>query len=425
MNWFLIACFGHVSLPDSVHALVRLKSLETQFVSYVHGDPPSNGNGLAEGHLVLEGRHTISPGVDVFLQPEIWADNLGLSSGAVNQVHDRAVRRPSVNLSEGYVDVRGAWLDLRLGKQKIAWGKADGLNPTDVFGAFDYADLLHPERLGVVGLRTFYFSDPGRGENGSVIEGIFVPWYSSSRAGRISTRWRPILEDGSIPVGVDVRYPSAKLSNANAGLKFSREVSGWDVSILYARLIDDVAGGERLGGPFVRPSFLKKRVAGMDASRTIDEGRWEIHAEAAHTATPSGLDDDFVQAVVGARRTFPDLQGESDFDLTLEWAWEHVYSAHKEDHVVVVNRIQRPFPGSVLVRAVWKWNEFVSWTVRGAYTVRGADAYVVMNELAWRVTDLLELRAGFDALSGRGGRTIAGQYEENDRWNACATIYFR
>ncbi|OGH58436.1 MAG: hypothetical protein A3G34_08175 [Candidatus Lindowbacteria bacterium RIFCSPLOWO2_12_FULL_62_27] len=430
---------GWLSVARADTGWIRPTSLVGRFVSYVHSDPLSDGSGLAEGHLNMEGRKPLSPGLEAFVSAEIWGDNRSLSAAHLNQVHDRAVRRPAVNAVEAYLDFRADRWDLRIGKQKISWGRAEGMNPTDVFGAFDYADLLDPARLGIVALRAFVY--PDRAQPDHCLELIFRPLYSPSRAGRSNTRWRPLLDGGRIgasgapsagvsdaglpAVGVDVVYPATAFSNADYGAKLSRPWSEWDVSVSYARVTDDLAGGERLGGLWVRPLFLKKRMAGLDAVRTLGEGRWEAHVEAAYTSTPAGTDDDVLQVVAGGRRAVTDIYRGVDLDLTIEWAGEHVYSYRRDPGPLIQNLTQRPFPGSVLVESRWDLTEFSSWTVRGAYTFRGADAWVATAEYAWRVTDLLELRAGFDALSGKGSRGVQATYEENDRWRLESTIFFR
>ncbi len=403
---------------------IRMKSFDSRFVSYIHADPLGTWNGMAEGHLILEGRKAVGSGVQAFVSASVWGDNRSLSSGVVDQFHDRAARRPNLNADEAYLDFYSDQIDLRIGKQKISWGKADGLNPTDVFGAFDYADLLDPERIGIVGLRAFVYSDRLHSEQS--IEFVCLPLYSPSRAGRVTTRWRPLLEDGVPAAAVDVRFPKNTLANTDYGIKISRQLHEWDMSVMYARTIDDVAGGERIGGPLlVRPLFLKKRTIGFDASRTVDEARWETHLEAAYTSTPSGNDDDFVQLVAGGRRTFVDVYRSVDLDLTLEWAGEHVNSRRQNPSVIVQNLIQRPFPGAVLADAKWELTDFMTWTLKAAWIYRGLDAYAITHTLAWRVSDLLELRAGFDALAGKGTRKAPAAYEENDRWWIESKIFFR
>ncbi|MBI4179868.1 hypothetical protein HY522_10660 [bacterium] len=419
-RWFVcvlvIAGFG----PPPAAAWVRAKFFESRFVSYLHADPAADGNALMEGRLAFEGRREMARGVEMFVAPEVVGDQRSLSAGILSQVHDRMARRPNVNVAEAYLDVYGKQVDLRIGKQKISWGNAVGLNPTDVFGAFDYADLLDPQRLGQVGFRGYWY--PKRAGVSSV-EFVFLPVYSPSRAGRVNTRWRTLL-DGTVPVPLDVRFPANTAANAGYGLRLALPLSGWDVSASYARVVDDVAGGARAGGLFVTPLFLNKRTVGLDAARLVDEGRWEVHVEAAYTSTPSGYDDDYLLAVAGGRRSYTDFYKTWDLDLTLEWSGEHVYSTRRSPGTILQTLVQRPAPGSVLADARIDLSEFTSLRIAGVYTSRGPDAFLVSTELAWKATDLLELRAGFDALSGDGGGTNASSYEENDRWRLEATIHF-
>ena len=77
-----------------------------------------------------------------------------------------ALRGPAGNadatgeLREAFVDLRFGRLDVRAGRQIIAWGRADGLNPTDNLTAEDLT-LLAPDdddrRLGSTALRASYY----------------------------------------------------------------------------------------------------------------------------------------------------------------------------------------------------------------------------------------------------------------------------
>ena len=63
-------------------------------------------------------------------------------------------------LREAFVDVRLGRLDLRAGRQIIAWGRADGVNPTDNLSGQDLT-LLVPDdddrRLGTTAVRASYY----------------------------------------------------------------------------------------------------------------------------------------------------------------------------------------------------------------------------------------------------------------------------
>jgi hypothetical protein len=54
---------------------------------------------------------------------------------------DQRGDRGDVPIAEALWQHSGSWLDLRIGQQRIAWGKADGLNPTDFFTPHDLTAL--------------------------------------------------------------------------------------------------------------------------------------------------------------------------------------------------------------------------------------------------------------------------------------------
>ena len=64
-------------------------------------------------------------------------------------------------LREAYVDLRLGRLDMRAGRQIIAWGRADGVNPTDILSGQNFA-LLAPDdadrRLGTTAVRASYYA---------------------------------------------------------------------------------------------------------------------------------------------------------------------------------------------------------------------------------------------------------------------------
>ena len=79
---------------------------------------------------------------------------------------------------EAFVDVRFGRLDLRLGRQIVAWGRADGVNPTDNVTAEDLT-LLAPEdddrRLGTTAARASYYL------GGVSVTGLWLPEFRAHR----------------------------------------------------------------------------------------------------------------------------------------------------------------------------------------------------------------------------------------------------
>jgi hypothetical protein len=71
--------------------------------------------------------------------------------------------RSSVRFPFAYLDVKTPAVDFRIGKQILAWGRTDALNPTDVVTPRDYTTMLpfdEDERAGLWGVRSnVYLSD--------------------------------------------------------------------------------------------------------------------------------------------------------------------------------------------------------------------------------------------------------------------------
>jgi hypothetical protein len=71
---------------------------------------------------------------------------------------------PSVEVEEGYVELFLPSLDVRLGKQKFAWGVLDRIQPTDVLNPRRYTDPFvleeHENKIGVPAASVSYFLPP-------------------------------------------------------------------------------------------------------------------------------------------------------------------------------------------------------------------------------------------------------------------------
>jgi hypothetical protein len=103
----------------------------------------------------------------------------------IDELWDRGRVEPiSWRINEAYMDLYGflldtdwALLDLRVGKQVLAWGEADGFNPTN---KFDPLDLENPhdfkEKLGNVALKATVYA----GADLFSIEGVVVPRFLPS-----------------------------------------------------------------------------------------------------------------------------------------------------------------------------------------------------------------------------------------------------
>ena len=78
---------------------------------------------------------------------EVWLRNIGLPGIYSNaDLYNKNIVDPyNLEIREAYVQLYGFLtknLDLKVGKQRIAWGTADKLNPTDNLNPYDLEDVL-------------------------------------------------------------------------------------------------------------------------------------------------------------------------------------------------------------------------------------------------------------------------------------------
>src|SRR5262249_49626895 len=96
---------------------------------------------------------------------------------------------PALDFQEAYFDVHLHEVDLRIGLQKVAWGKLDRTQPNDLINTLSYIDpFLQDElerKLGVPAVQAVYpLPDSGGAPEGSDLTAVWVPQYVPFRFSR-------------------------------------------------------------------------------------------------------------------------------------------------------------------------------------------------------------------------------------------------
>ncbi len=78
---------------------------------------------------------------------DVWLRNLGIPEiSSSSDLYNKGIIDPyNLEIREAYVELYGFLsknLDVKIGKQRIAWGTADKLNPTDNLNPYDLEDVL-------------------------------------------------------------------------------------------------------------------------------------------------------------------------------------------------------------------------------------------------------------------------------------------
>jgi hypothetical protein len=251
--------------------------------------------GFAGATLQLKALPSINERVDGKI--ELRATNAAIGSGGATRIQ----------ALEAYVRVHFARADLYLGKQIVAWGRADGLNPTDNLTPRDYTVMLpfeDDQRFGTPGARVDLF----------LMQEHTLTLFAS-----------PSFEPARIPLPAELEEtkPARSLSNTSVGVKLDKTAEGVDWSVSYYR------GFSLL--PSVDEATLRyDRITVIGADIARNYGRFGFRGELAYvdTADDAGTDptvrNPHLYWIAGVDRTFFD-----DLNLNLQF-FQRRTRAHRE-----------------------------------------------------------------------------------------------
>jgi len=228
---------------------------------------------------------------------EVWLRNIGLPNITTSsELYNIGIVDPyNLEIREAYIQLFGFLtnnLDLTIGRQRIVWGKADKLNPTDNLNPFDLEDILDFGRhRGSDAINLDYYLN-----NDFSLQGIFIPFFQPANmpVGIFANALNPVmvLPQGMLLKGYsdNLLMPKYNLSeSAIIGGKFKGMAKGVDFSLSYVWGRDGLPFGKRntfipvdtLGGITINSqlSFSRTHIIGADIATSIEGvGFW---AEAA------------------------------------------------------------------------------------------------------------------------------------------------
>lgn len=254
----------------------------------------------------------------------------------------------AVTLDEAYLDYYGAKYDLRVGQQRIVWGTALEVNPTDVINPINLQDPMG-DKLPVMAVNgTYYLNDWLQ------VTGVYLPFP------------KPAVDRLPTP-SMAVKQPDPTFDNSEYAVKLKAVgVSGADFSVSYF-------SGKEDRPTSVSPSeaiYRDREVIGADFATAIgDVGLW---AEAALTQV-DGVNDDFLSWIVG---------GDYRFDNGLYLAAQYAQVQETDgDSNLVIGAMERDFAG------------IHHWKMGAVYNTQ-TQAYALMPEVTFSLADSTNLILG-------------------------------
>ena len=218
---------------------------------------------------------------------EVWLRNIGLpniSSSA--DLYNKGIIDPyNLEVREAYVHLFGFLtknLDVKIGRQRITWGTADKLNPTDNLNPYDLEDILDFGRhRGSDAISLDYYLN-----NEFSLQGVYIPFFQPANmpVGIFATALTPSME---MPPGMTLKgfndtilMPRYNLGESStAGLKFKGFAAGFDFSLSYVWGYDGIpfatyntfAPVDTVGGININSqlSFNRTHIFGADMAGSI------------------------------------------------------------------------------------------------------------------------------------------------------------
>lgn len=218
---------------------------------------------------------------------EIWLRNIGLPNLSTSaDLYNKGIVDPyNLEIREAYVQMFSFLtknLDLKIGRQRIVWGTADKLNPTDNLNPYDLEDILDFGRhraSDAINMNYYFNTDFS-------LQGVFIPFFQPANmpVGIFANALNPSME---LPQGMVLKGYSDNLlmpkynlgESAVAGGKFKGMVKGVDFSLSYVWGRDglplstkntfipvDTLGGININSQL---SFARTHIIGADMATSI------------------------------------------------------------------------------------------------------------------------------------------------------------
>ncbi|MDF2773119.1 MAG: hypothetical protein K0S86_2614 [Geminicoccaceae bacterium] len=361
-----------------------------------------------------------------------------------------AVRGPvddadaTAELREAYVTVALGNLDVRAGRQILAWGRADGVNPTGNLAAEDLT-LLTPDdadrRLGATAATVSYYL------GGLSISGVWLPEFRGHRI--------------ALPDGGGMSFDETKRAWPGDQWALRAEHTGGavDWSASFFRGLDlspDLepavipSGGPKgrsrgiaivpIEGPAGEPNVVelhhrRVHVFGADAATTF--GRYGLRAEGAYVRTEDGPGTDpfsrnpFVFVVLGGDRTF-----DGRLNVNVQYLGRAVVRFHRppgdlspdvaavaQGQAVLSSQTRRVQHGASM-RASYKWLHETLETEWAAVAYAGPRGVAMRPKVTYAVTDRFTLLAGAEVYRGEDA-SVFGLLRPNSTAFLEARVSFR
>ena len=316
-----------------------------------------------------------------------------------------------ISLRQAYMDIYFDNFDLRIGKQQIIWGKADGVFITDVISPRDLSEFILPDfdeiRIGINAVKFDYYI------GNSTLEAVWIPIFQSTIIPGANSIWVPKKPDFPMPVNYDYSNSEVekKLSESEIAMKYSYLGSAIDFELMAAYMWDDNPAMHIYPQPdttlLIKPEYHRLPLAGASFSKAIGgavlrgEGAYYFDKRfAAEDLSVNGIKEkDYANYLVGYDHNW--------FGVNVSFQFIQEYIMNYE------NDMRNDEFSNTMTFLITE--DFLRETLRVEfftyYGIDNKDA-LLRPKVVYDIADGFEVQLGANIFAGEEGNF--GQYDEND-----------
>ena len=332
----------------------------------------------------------------------------GLEVNPVLRHYASAEQALEMDLKEAYLDLYFDRADVRIGKQQIIWGKAEGVFITDVVSPKDLSEFLLPDfdeiRLGVNAVKTDLYFGP------TTFELVLVPVFTPAVQPESGSIWRITPSYPVVPIIADTEEVGMKVENGEVFAKVSYLGSLLDFEIMGGYMWDDEPAPHvtQLVPLTITPEHHRLILGGGSVSTTLAgvvtraEGAYYHgkHFRTDDPATDEGvLQRNYIHSLVGSDFSLAGIDFSAQYVQQIILDYDDSLLADQLEHMITL-RMSKTFLRDTLRLELFSY-----------MGLNEPDA-LLRPKLVYDLTDGLELLLGANIFLGDEG--LFGQYDDND-----------
>ncbi len=349
----------------------------------------------------------------------LWTENKSLSFSELS----KSAFKVKPHLWELYLTIYGFLfdnLDLKIGKQRIAWGTADKLNPTDVLNPYDLQNPFDFGKKVPANAIVFDLYLPKE----FTLEGIFLPEFTTPLLPEVKFPLFGSFENPYFLQNIKdtIIYPESKnFKNSILALKIYGKLFKWDFSLSYFNGFDNFPliksiSIDTLGYPttIIKYFFPRIHMIGFDfAGEFKHVGIWGelgyfIPKDTVELTSllplpyfmPEKFKDPYIKSTIGFDYTF-----KNGIFINFQWNHGFFFERGEELHEYLVARTDKKF-----------LRDKLKIGVAGIVENKGKDyGKALIPEISYKPYDNVEISTGIIILDG-DSELLLGLWKDFDQF---------